>query len=50
MRNVLANNYDGADPRIIFDTATLFLPKLIADLKAIGAMAGEEEVPPPPIP
>ena len=37
MRNVLAHNYDGADPRIIYDTATLFLPTLITDLIAIGA-------------
>ncbi len=35
MRNVLAHNYDGADPRIIFDTATLFLPSLIEHLTAI---------------
>ncbi len=42
MRNVLAHNYDGADPRIIFDTATLFLPTLIADLLVIGAGAPDE--------
>jgi uncharacterized protein with HEPN domain len=42
MRNVLAHNYDGADPRIIFDTATLFLPTPIADLIAIGAEVDEE--------
>ena len=37
MRNVLAHNYDGADPRIIYDTATLFIPGLIAQLRAMGA-------------
>jgi uncharacterized protein with HEPN domain len=35
MRNILAHNYDGADPRIIFDTATLFLPDLIVDIAAV---------------
>lgn len=35
MRNVLAHNYDGADPRIIFDTVALFLPELIRQLSAI---------------
>lgn len=37
MRNVLAHNYDGADPRIVFDTVTLFLPDLIRLLSAIIA-------------
>jgi len=35
MRNILAHNYDGADPRIIYDTARLFLPELITNLRAI---------------
>ena len=42
MRNVLAHNYDGADPRIIFDTVALFLPRLIAQLVAMGAESGGE--------
>jgi uncharacterized protein with HEPN domain len=42
MRNVLAHNYDGADPRIIFDTVTLFLPGLITQLAAMGAGNGGE--------
>lgn len=32
MRNVLAHNYDGADPRIVYDTATQFLPRLLPAL------------------
>ncbi len=43
MRNVLAHNYGGADPRIVYDTAPLFLPNLIALLPAIIADAGEPE-------
>lgn len=35
MRNILAHNYDGADPRILYDTAQRFLPELIANLRAI---------------
>lgn len=42
MRNVLAHNYDGADPRIIFDTVTLFLPGLITQLVAMEAGNGGE--------
>lgn len=37
MRNVLAHNYDGADPRIVYDTVTLFLPGLIDALPAVIA-------------
>jgi uncharacterized protein with HEPN domain len=33
MRNILAHNYDNADPRIIYDTTTNFLPTLIAQLR-----------------
>jgi uncharacterized protein with HEPN domain len=45
MRNVLAHNYDGADPRIIYDTATLFLPELVERLSAIiaGLAFGDNE-------
>lgn len=45
MRNVLAHNYDGADPRIIFDTATLFLPDLVKHLTAIRDALGGEAAP-----
>jgi uncharacterized protein with HEPN domain len=34
MRNILAHNYDGTDPDIVFDTAMIFVPQLIARLPA----------------
>lgn len=43
MRNVLAHNYDGADPRIVYDTATVFLPELLALLPTVIAGVGEQE-------
>lgn len=46
MRNVLAHNYDGADPRIIFDTVTIFLPDLIRLLSAILAEDTDSSMPP----
>ncbi|WP_268743944.1 HepT-like ribonuclease domain-containing protein [Paramagnetospirillum caucaseum] len=45
MRNVLAHNYDGAAPRIIFDTVTLFLPDLIRLLPAITAEDTDSSAP-----
>ncbi len=45
MRNVLAHNYDGADPRIVYDTATVFLPQLIARLPAVIASVEDPEEP-----
>jgi uncharacterized protein with HEPN domain len=33
MRNILAHNYDNADPRIIYDTATKFVPIFLAQLR-----------------
>ncbi len=39
MRNVLAHNYDGADPGIVYDTATIFAPQLAALLPAVIAAA-----------
>lgn len=39
MRNILAHNYDGADPGIIFDTATIFAPQLVALLPTVIAAA-----------
>ncbi|CAA7624029.1 conserved hypothetical protein [Magnetospirillum sp. LM-5] len=47
MRNVLAHNYDGADPRIIYDTATLFLPDLVEKLSAIIADLAHGDTLPP---
>ena len=35
MRNVLAHNYDNADPRIVYDTAREFVPHLIGQLRAV---------------
>jgi uncharacterized protein with HEPN domain len=43
MRNILAHNYDGADPGIIFDTATIFVPQLIALLPTAIAAAEDLE-------
>lgn len=40
MRNVLAHNYDNADPRIIYDTVTKFIPMLMEQLCA--AIASEK--------
>ncbi len=39
MRNVLAHAYIGANPRVIFDTAAVFIPDLIAKPPAIVARA-----------
>ncbi|WP_197706409.1 DUF86 domain-containing protein [Magnetospirillum sp. 15-1] len=47
MRNVLAHNYDGADPRIIYDTITLFLPDLIRLLSAVLAEDADSPTPSP---
>lgn len=33
MRNILAHNYDGADPRVIYDTISDALPDLIMHLR-----------------
>jgi uncharacterized protein with HEPN domain len=43
MRNILAHNYDGADPGIIFDTATIFVPQLVALLPTAIAAAEDLE-------
>ena len=37
MRNILAHDYVGTNPRVIYDTATLFVPDLIAKLTVIVA-------------
>lgn len=47
MRNVLAHNYDGADPRIIFDTLTIFLPDLIRLLSSIVTEGTDSSTPSP---
>jgi len=44
---VLAHNYDGADPRIIYDTITLFLPDLIRLLSAVLAEDADSPTPSP---
>jgi uncharacterized protein with HEPN domain len=40
MRNILAHNYAGADPRVIYDTIKIAVPELIANLPAVIARAG----------
>lgn len=37
MRNVLAHDYIGANPRIIYDTAVVFAPELVSQLTAVIA-------------
>jgi uncharacterized protein with HEPN domain len=39
MRNILIHNYDGADPRVIYDTIKIALPDLIANLPSVIAKA-----------
>jgi uncharacterized protein with HEPN domain len=39
MRNILIHNYDGTDPDIVFDTATIFAPRLITLLPEVIAAA-----------
>ena len=39
MRNILAHDYFGANPRVIYDTATVFLPDFVAKLPAVIAEA-----------
>jgi|GEM_PF-4774880 Protein of unknown function DUF86. len=41
MRNVLAHDYAGTNPRVIYDTVALFLPELVARLRAV--IAGMED-------
>jgi uncharacterized protein with HEPN domain len=38
MRNVLAHDYIGANPRVIYDTALMFVPELITQLNAVIAV------------
>jgi uncharacterized protein with HEPN domain len=33
MRNVLAHDYIGTNPRVVFDTVVIFLPELISALR-----------------
>jgi uncharacterized protein with HEPN domain len=42
-RNGLAQHYDGADLRIVYDTATVFPPGLIARLAAVMANLDDAE-------
>jgi uncharacterized protein with HEPN domain len=37
MRNVLLHNYMGVDHQVVYDTATVFIPALIAELPAVIA-------------
>jgi len=37
MRNILAHDYIGANPRVIYDTATVFGPELIVKLADVVA-------------
>jgi uncharacterized protein with HEPN domain len=39
MRNILAHNYDGADPLVIYDTIKIAIPDLITNLPAVIAKA-----------
>lgn len=41
MRNVLAHDYIGTNPRVVYDTATIFVPDLIAKLTAMIAELGD---------
>lgn len=41
MRHVLAHDYGGADPRIVYDTVTIFVPELIAALPGVIAQADQ---------
>ena len=43
MRNILAHNYDGTDPRIIYDTVTIFIPELLRKLPEAIAKADRTE-------
>ena len=36
MRNILAHDYMGTNPRVVFDTVRLFLPDLIFRLEALA--------------
>jgi uncharacterized protein with HEPN domain len=45
MRNILVHNYDGADPRIIYDTIKIAIPDLIAKLPPVIARAGRGKSP-----
>lgn len=36
MRNILAHDYMGTNPRVVFDTVRLFLPDLIVRLEALA--------------
>jgi len=38
MRNILAHDYMGTNPRVVFDTVRLFLPDLIIRLEALAAV------------
>ncbi|MBC7908534.1 MAG: DUF86 domain-containing protein [Rhodospirillaceae bacterium] len=40
MRNVLAHDYVGTNPRVIFDTVTIFIPDLLARLRKVIATNG----------
>jgi uncharacterized protein with HEPN domain len=40
MRNVLAHDYAGTNPRIVYDTVMLFLPGLVTELRKILAGDG----------
>jgi uncharacterized protein with HEPN domain len=41
MRNILVHNYDGADPRIIYDTIKIAVPNLVDQLLRAIAKAGD---------
>jgi uncharacterized protein with HEPN domain len=43
MRNILAHNYDGTDPRIVYDTAMIFVPELLRKLPEAIAKADQTE-------
>jgi uncharacterized protein with HEPN domain len=41
MRNILAHDYIGTNPRVIYDTATIFVPDLMVKLPAVVAEMDE---------
>lgn len=41
MRNILAHDYIGTNPRVVYDTATIFVPDLIAKLTTIVTELGD---------
>jgi uncharacterized protein with HEPN domain len=43
MRNILAHNYEGADPRVIFDTINIAIPDLLKILPSVIAKAAKME-------